>query len=562
MDGVVYSGATRGSLILLLLTANGHGRSSVGRQISFEENDTMKRELFVLAFVAYWIGPMAANSEQPRRAYKAKVQIGKDTTYIVGPVDAHGFVDYIAAGNQLLSAGVTPENNAGWAITAAVGPDAISEPYRKEFYSLFNQPVPVKTATDFIAPNVFARENGFNRLEFDDQIEKSMLKPWRETTFPLAAKWLDRNQVALDRIVIAAKLPRYYIPLVAPPGPPTHRTGRMLSVFLFIAEYQRYIGRALAARINRRLHDNQLELAYEDLLTLHRLARHAAQGGFIMDQLIAYKLIEFALHANSAWIAHPNIELKTLRKLQMELCLLPKFPFMADKFNQFERFSLLDCATAFSHSGTQAVLEQGAKSAIDAPWIAWAANTTIKMGTDHNEFLQRTNWWINRGVHAMRQESYSVRQAIWRRILKDIKEVGSQRMNLLPRIQDQYLLTRSYRKAFTIVMSEFITTLLYPDIGGALASEESNQQRLDIIHLSVALAIYRAENGSYPQTLDKLVPRYWSDVPQDRFVNQPLRYRANKSGFLVYSFGSTLKDDQGKSDKPHDDIAARVGDVE
>src|ERR1700687_337117 len=43
---------------------------------------------------------------------KAKFTIGKDTTYVTGPVDKHGYIDYAAALHERLRQGVTPDNNA------------------------------------------------------------------------------------------------------------------------------------------------------------------------------------------------------------------------------------------------------------------------------------------------------------------------------------------------------------------------------------------------------------------------------------------------------------------
>src|SRR4051812_16314697 len=42
---------------------------------------------------------------------KVPFTVGKETTRIVGPLRADGTVDYVAAVNELLSKGVTPENN-------------------------------------------------------------------------------------------------------------------------------------------------------------------------------------------------------------------------------------------------------------------------------------------------------------------------------------------------------------------------------------------------------------------------------------------------------------------
>ena len=41
-----------------------------------------------------------------------KLPLGKDTTYVNGPLDKYGYIDYEAALNAELSKGITPEKNA------------------------------------------------------------------------------------------------------------------------------------------------------------------------------------------------------------------------------------------------------------------------------------------------------------------------------------------------------------------------------------------------------------------------------------------------------------------
>src|SRR6516225_7646102 len=51
-----------------------------------------------------------------------KLPIGKETTYVTGPLDKEGFVDYEAALNERLGKGVTPEKNANVLLWKALGP--------------------------------------------------------------------------------------------------------------------------------------------------------------------------------------------------------------------------------------------------------------------------------------------------------------------------------------------------------------------------------------------------------------------------------------------------------
>jgi hypothetical protein len=63
---------------------------------------------------------------------------------------------------------------------------------------------------------------------------------------------------------------------------------------------------------------------------------------------------------------------------------------------------------------------------------------------------------------------------------------------------------------------------------------------------AVALEQFRAASGKYPATLNELTPNYLDAAPADPFDGQPLRYRLQGAGYLLYSIGQDLKDDGGK----------------
>jgi hypothetical protein len=64
----------------------------------------------------------------------------------------------------------------------------------------------------------------------------------------------------------------------------------------------------------------------------------------------------------------------------------------------------------------------------------------------------------------------------------------------------------------------------------------------DITRLALALAAYHAEKGEYPEKLETLAPDYLKIIPQDLFTSQPLKYRRDGQGYLLYSLGPDLQD--------------------
>src|SRR5262245_13827412 len=66
----------------------------------------------------------------PSRPPKPIFPIGKDTTFVEGPRDAEGYIDYAAAINRRFAGGVRPENNAAALLWTAIGPGP--SPHRGE----------------------------------------------------------------------------------------------------------------------------------------------------------------------------------------------------------------------------------------------------------------------------------------------------------------------------------------------------------------------------------------------------------------------------------------------
>ncbi len=77
----------------------------------------------------------------------------------------------------------------------------------------------------------------------------------------------------------------------------------------------------------------------------------------------------------------------------------------------------------------------------------------------------------------------------------------------------------------------------------------------------MAIAAYKAEKGKFPAKLEDLVPGYVREVPEDWSAAKPLIYRSDEKGYVLYSVGPNLKDEDGNGpeDLPKgDDIGVKV----
>jgi len=72
------------------------------------------------------------------------------------------------------------------------------------------------------------------------------------------------------------------------------------------------------------------------------------------------------------------------------------------------------------------------------------------------------------------------------------------------------------------------------------------QTQIDEAQIACALERFRLLQGSYPETLDGLAPRFIEKIPQDIISGQSLKYRRTNDGqYILYSVGWDEKDDNG-----------------
>lgn len=93
-----------------------------------------------------------------------------------------------------------------------------------------------------------------------------------------------------------------------------------------------------------------------------------------------------------------------------------------------------------------------------------------------------------------------------------------------------------------------LTRMILPALGRASIVQARSEARIRAGKLALALKIYKAKKGVYPQSLKSLTPAILPQLPKDPFTGKDYVYRREGEGFLVYSVGQNLKDDNGAFD--------------
>jgi hypothetical protein len=104
------------------------------------------------------------------------------------------------------------------------------------------------------------------------------------------------------------------------------------------------------------------------------------------------------------------------------------------------------------------------------------------------------------------------------------------------------------RNPFTIICirHRFLATMLLPALIKIPQRAAAAQTAVDEAAIACALERYRLANEQFPETLEALVPKFISSLPNDVISGGPYKYRRTSNGqFVLYSVGWNEKDDGG-----------------
>ncbi len=93
---------------------------------------------------------------------------------------------------------------------------------------------------------------------------------------------------------------------------------------------------------------------------------------------------------------------------------------------------------------------------------------------------------------------------------------------------------------------QVLAAILLPALNRIPLKGAAAQTAADQAMLACALERYRLAEGTFPETLDALAPRFMSVLPHDVITGEPYKYRRTDDGqFVLYSVGWNEKDDGG-----------------
>jgi hypothetical protein len=465
--------------------------------------------------------PAAADTPAP------KFPLGKDTTYVTGPLDKEGYIDYQAALNDRLGKGVTPEKNANVLLWKALGPTPEGgKGVPPEYFKRLGVARPPRGGAYFIRLSAHLKAPpGSRALEAAfDQLIRARQRPWAAKDYPHLAAWLKANEKPLAVAVEATRRPDYFNPLV--PWRTEHGPGGLMDTLIPVVAQSRELANALAARAMLRVAEGKFDEAWQDLLACHRLGRLVARGGFVIEGLVGIAIDQIASTADLTYLERANLTSRQAQDRLKDLQGLPPFPPMADKVDLAERFVYLELVQRVRRGGLGELA--GGKARKPTPEELKALERI-----DWLPALRNGNRWYDRLAAALRIEGRPQREKALDKLDEELKA----RKNEAARLAELAKLGLGDEKSAGKAIGDILVGVTCPALRKVQSAHDRAEQGQRNLHVAFALAAYRRDRGRYPATLNDLVPRYLAVVPGDLFSGKPLVYRPSAEGYVLSSVG-------------------------
>ncbi|MBP3954617.1 hypothetical protein J8F10_04875 [Gemmata sp. G18] len=481
--------------------------------------------------------------------------VGKNTTFVLGPIDSTGHIDYVTAINDRLSKGVTTENNANVAIWNVIGPNAPgSGKVPNGFFEKMGVTPPPETGDYFIDVKQYAEKTigaGTSPAALD-AVREFSARPWTADENTTSSGWLQANAKPLTALREAVKRTHFYNPII--PERTEKGSNGMHSALLPTVQVCRELAAAFAARAMLFLGHGNVNEAWQDVLACHRLGRLVGHGGTLFEYLASASIEQIACRAEVAFLDHAKPDAKSLERCLEDLRALPPRTEVAEHLD-YDRFAYLDTVMQINHRGLEYLQTIGGNTQVQDRLANFMRETI-----DWDLALEAGNVWFDQLSAAARAKGRATRVREFDVFITDIKAMKAETMK--PDRLNQLLLGgKEAAQARGQIIGDVLAGLLLPAAYKVTDAADRAQQGFDTTMVAYALAWYQRVNGRYPDSLAKLAPTYLSAVPGDLFSGKELIYRPNAHGFLLYSVGVNGVDDgtHGKDSKPPgDDIIVRI----
>jgi hypothetical protein len=488
------------------------------------------------------------------------IVISPATTVITEPLGDDGLPDYQKHWLELGREGVTHENNGAVLFWQAVWPGELSPEDRLPMSKILGfEQEPDSTAALQAPFSTVVREQvarwlteqyqqGLSDQELEvlaspenqkiileqtaeEVIDRAMSRPWTSAQVPPLAAWVTRNEKPLSLLIEASQRPRWWSPS------PSLLDGNWAGgVALLLPDIQvtRDVARAFNLRAMWHVGEGRFPEAWSDLKANFRLARVTGEGPTLIGQIVAVAIDGITLHQTIALLQQEELDTAFARQVLRDLQAMEKPCDIVRSIDEHERILFADMAILMACDPRQI-------AGLDYHGTSSPLATLANFRIDWNHILREGNLWYDRLVEAVRKPTHEERRAALKEFDEALPQVTSTNQSPL-RIAASFLNSN----ARSALIADVMVSLFLSGQGTAMNAEDRAVTMLDLTRTAAALAVYRAEQGEYPETLDQLVPGVLAKVPDDLYSGKPFIYRRMPDGgYLLYSVYENEVDDGG-----------------
>ena len=421
-------------------------------------------------------------------------------------IDAQG-IRYEFILNRILSKGVTPNNNSFVLIVKAIGPEPYGSTMPNRYFQALGIDKPPRKGDYVVGLETFVEQRKPNTTVDYNQLNEmkstACSTPWSAEKYPELVAWLMANAKPLDHVKQGVTRSRYYNPIL-----PIQPNGILLTSSMSCQSCRVFM-EMFIMRSMLRLHQNQLDESWDDILACHRLGRHLMQGGTLSEWLLGNVCEQSAGFAVLQLLQSDKLTLEHLTTWQAELAQLPKPKPLTELLDMGERYSGLRVLQSLKNDPTdRPVIFPNDVELSNVDWEIAVAS--------YNQLNDRLVDQAGRPYHKRKSINLVPTpkpMSKWMRTFLSPKERGAR-------------LAKSYFHYFN---SSF-NALLNADCRFV--------QRRVLEQTAIALAIHKNVTGNYPRQLSELK---LTSERIDLTINKPLKYTPSKTGYQLRSVGPDRK---------------------
>lgn len=438
------------------------------------------------------------------------ISVSRETSYLVEPIDEHGYVDYRAALQP--KSMIPPEENAAGPYLMAVA-DTKRENYSEsewiELCTKLGVPPAVDPAVKTYARDGFTPSSWEGRDEawqdeaasrlYDEMIDAAS-RAWTDDEFPDVAEWLELNARALEWIESGADRPRFQFPI--------ERQDRRLVPYEVPATDRRFFARLLTVRSMNHLGHSRLSLAEQDVDRLFRLATHANEPASYVDQFVSGVIFSMAAGKEIELIGDLKSQSDVQRRrdrLNSEAVL----PGYVDTLMRVERLEMLQVLQDIDRE-RRGLLPRGLAVVSDGRLKITGWRREWQLRRIDTEYCSReVNRIFDAGERAMSLEVAERNEA-----LKKIDlELKSMRLPAGKSLDTPWLSGNEVNRG--------IVTGMLPEFGLLQDTYRRALAKIKLLDVLCAARLYEIESGRGPSSPEDLVPEFLEEWPTDDLVGEP-----------------------------------------